>query len=337
MSELHVVFGTGPLGKWTARELTRLGREVLMVNRSGKADRLPESIEIVASDAYDVKKNIEVTQGAAAIYQCAQPHYYEWTQKFVALQKAILQAAIVNGTKLIVGDNLYMYGSPHGQILREDSPVQPNSKKGQVRAEMAQTVMEAHEKGNVRAAIGRASDFFGPEDHDLTSYAILPALQNKPVNLLGKINQPHSFTYVVDFGKLLATLGTREEALGQVWFAPSNPPLTQAEFLKLIELELGQRVKARVGGPTMLRFLGLFNRELKETVEMIFEWMEPYVIDSSKAQHTFGLQPTPMKEAIKTTLEWCREVLSQENQFRGAEKWQKSSTVVTQPKPTDPS
>ena len=337
MSELHVVFGTGPLGKWTARELTRLGRQVRMINRSGKADRLPESIEVVASDAYDVKRNIAVTQGASAIYQCAQPHYYEWTQKFQPLQKAILEAAIANGAKLVIGDNLYMYGSPRGQILREDSPVRPNSKKGKVRAEMAQAVLEAHEKGIVRVAIGRASDFFGPEDHDLTGFAILPALKNKPVNLIGNIHQPHTFTYIADFGKLLATLGTRDEALGQVWFSPSNTPLTQAEFMKLIETELGQSIKARVGGPLMLRFLGLFNCEINETVEMMFEWMEPYVIDSSKVQNAFGLQPTPLKEAIKETLEWCKEVVSQENQFRGAEKWQKSSTVVTQPKQTDPS
>ena len=87
----------------------------------------------------------------------------------------------------------------------------------------------------------------------------------------------------------------------------------------------------------LLRFLGLFNREIKETVEMIFEWMEPYIIDSSKAQNAFGLQPTLLKEAIKETLEWCKEVVARENQLKGAEKWQKSSTVVTQPKPTDPS
>lgn len=337
MSELHVVFGTGPLGKWTARELTGLGRQVRMINRSGKADRLPEAVEILASDAYDVRQNIEVTRGATAIYQCAQPHYYEWTQKFEPLQNAILEAATANGTKLIIGDNLYMYGSPYGQPLREDSPIRPNSKKGQVRAKMAQAVMDAHEKGRVRAAIGRASDFFGPEDHDLTSYAILPALQNKPVNLIGNINQPHSFTYVADFGKLLAILGTREEALGQVWFAPSNHPLTQADFLKLLEAELGHPVKARIGGPMMLRLLGLFNREIRETVEMIFEWTEPYVIDSAKAEKTFSLQPTPLKEAIKATLDWCKEEITRENKFRGEQKWQKSSAAVTRPKPTNPS
>src|ERR1043165_4005846 len=127
MSELHVVFGTGPLGKGTARELARLGKQVRMINRSGNADHLPESIEVVASDAYDVKKNVEVTRGAAAIYQCAQPHYHEWTQKFQPLQKAILETAITNQAKLIVGDNLYVYGSPHGHPLHEDSPIQPNS------------------------------------------------------------------------------------------------------------------------------------------------------------------------------------------------------------------
>ena len=164
-------------------------------------------------------------------------------------------------------------------------------------------------RGRSGRAIGRASDFFGPEDHDLTGFAILPAVQSKPVNLIGNIHQPHTFTYVADFGKLLATLGTREEALGQVWFAPSNAPLTQAEFMKLIELELGQPIKARVGGPLMMRFLGLFNRDINETVEMIFEWMEPYVINSSKAQNVFGLQPTPLKEAIQETLDWCKEMV----------------------------
>ena len=139
MSELHVVFGTGPLGKWTARELVKLGKTVRVVNRSGKADRLPAEVEVVASDAYDVTKNIEVTKGATSIYQCAQPHYYEWAEKFPPLQRAILEAAAKNGAKLVVGDNLYMYGHFTGS-LREDSPVQPNTKKGKVRAAMAQVV-----------------------------------------------------------------------------------------------------------------------------------------------------------------------------------------------------
>ncbi|HWT79690.1 MAG TPA: epimerase, partial [Candidatus Methylomirabilis sp.] len=111
-----------------------------------------------------------------------------------------------------------------------------------------------------------------------------------------------------DFGRLLAVLGTREEALGQVWFAPSNPPVTQAELVKMIEKELGKPVRTRMAGAGMMRFLGLFNKELGESAEMMYEWDRPFVVDTSKASRAFGLQPTPMDQAIRETLAWCREV-----------------------------
>lgn len=304
--ELHVIFGSGPLGIWTARELVRLGRRVRVVNRSGQAGELPAEVEIVAGDAFDRTGNIALTKGAASVYQCAQPHYYEWVEKFPSLQQAILEAAAANGARLVVGDNLYMYGHFSGS-LREDLPVAPNSRKGRVRAEMAQAVLDAHNAGRLRAAIGRASDFFGPGDRGLTRYAILPALQGQPVNLLGRTDLPHTFTYVADFGRLLATLGTHDEALGQVWFTPSNPPLTQAAFVGLVEAGLGRPVKRLVAGAPMLRLLGLFNKDMAETVEMLFLWTDAYVVETTKAEKAFGLQPTPLPQAIHETLAWCRE------------------------------
>ena len=57
MSELHVIFGTGALGKAAARELVRLGKTVRMINRSGEASRLPDGVEVIASDAFDSEKN----------------------------------------------------------------------------------------------------------------------------------------------------------------------------------------------------------------------------------------------------------------------------------------
>jgi nucleoside-diphosphate-sugar epimerase len=307
MSELHVVFGTGPLGKYTARELVNFGKTVRMINRSGKADHLPTGVEVVASDAYDVTKNIEVTKGATSIYQCAQPRYYEWAEKFSPLQQAILEAADRNGAKLVVGDNLYMYGDPHGQPIREDSPIQPNTKKGKVRAAMAQEVLDAHKAGKVRAAIGRASDFFGPGYDVFADLVIRPALAGKAVNVLGRTDQPHTFSYVADFGKLLATLGTRDEALGQAWFTPSPAAVTQAELVKMLEAELGRPVKVMAAGARMARLMGLFNKDMAETVEMIYEWTGPFVMDSSKAEKAFGWKGTSLQQALKETVEWCKE------------------------------
>ncbi len=311
MSELHVIFGTGALGKWTARELVRQGKTVRMINQSGKAARLPAGVEIVAGNAFDLSTNITLTKGATTVYQCAQPKYEEWVEKFPSLQQAILEAAAHNRARLVVGDNLYAYGQFTG-TLREDGPIAPISKKGKVRAAMAEAVLKAHTAGKVSAAIGRASDFFGPDDQYLTRYTILPAVQGRTANLLGRTDRPHSYTYIADFGKLLAMLGTREEALGQAWFAPTNPPITQADFVDLIEEELRRPVKTIVGSPLMMRILGLFNREIAESVEMMYEWTNPFVIDSRKVTESFGLKPTSMKEAIQETIEWCKGTITRD-------------------------
>ena len=309
-NELHVIFGTGPLGKWTARELLKQGKPVRLINRSGKVDNLPAGAEIVAGDAYDVAKNKELTRGAAVVYQCAQPAYYEWAEKFLRFQSAILDAAAANGAKFIVADNLYMYGDTRGQPIREEMPYQRHTQKGTARADMADAVMEAHRSGKVRAAIARASNFFGPEDRTVTDLAIRPAVQGKTINLLGKMDQPHSFSYAPDFGKLLATLGTREDALGQVWFTPSPAAVTQAEFVSLLESELGHKVKFLAAGTNMMRFLGMFNPMMRETVEMMYEWTQPFVIDTRKAEQAFGWSGTPLKQSIRETVAWIREDLA---------------------------
>jgi len=119
--------------------------------------------------------------------------------------------------------------------------------------------MEAHGSGKVRAAIGRASNFFGPDDYVVTDLAFRNAVEGKTINLLGRSDQPHTFSYVPDFGKLLATLGTREDALGQTWFTPSPAAVTQAKLVELIEAELGRPVKVLLAGKTMLP-LPLFAR-----------------------------------------------------------------------------
>lgn len=304
-NELHVIFGTGPVGYWTMVELIRLGKRVRMVNRSGKAD-VPAGVEVIAADAYDLNSTKAAVQGAAAVYQSAQPHYHEWVKKFPPLQSNILEAAASVGAKLIVTDNLYMYGDPQGQTITEDMPIQAHTRKGKVRAAMAEAVMSAHRAGKVRAAIGRASDFWGPRDMVQGLQLFYPALAGQTVNLLGDVQQPHSFTYVKDFGTALATLGTRDESLGQIWIAPTNAPITQADLLKLVEREIGKPVKYRVGGKLILSIMGLFNKSAGEVVEMLYEFTKPFVVSSHKFEQAFGIRPTPLEQAVRETVAWFK-------------------------------
>ncbi len=306
-SELHVVFGTGPLGHATIQALVEQGYRVRAVNRSGTMPQAPVGVELVAADVYTPAQAVDAAKGAAVVYQCAQPGYTEWVSKFPPLQTNILQAAAQHGAKFIVGDNLYMYGEVEGKI-HEGLPYAASNRKGTVRAQMAQAVLDAHQKGTVRAALGRGSDFFGPYvlGSSLGERAFYPMLEGKAAEAYGNIDLPHSYTYIKDFGRALATLGTDDRALGRVWHVPTPPALTQRELLTRAFGIAGHAPKISTMGGLMLRLGGLFIPVAREMIEMMYEYQKPFVVDDSAFVQTFGWQATPIDDALRETLTWFK-------------------------------
>ncbi len=304
--ELHVVLGTGPVGKAVARELVKMGKSVHMVNRSGKAADLPASIEIHKGNVYDAASVAQVTQGATTVYQCAQPAYHEWAEKFPSLQTAVLEGVAGNGAQLVVMENVYMYGDPNGRPMTEDLPYDAHTKKGKIRAAMSDALMNAHRSGQVRAAIGRASDFIGPEYTIGADQLIYPAIEGKTANALGNLDMLHSFSYVPDVGKALAILGTHDESFGRAWHIPSPAPLTQRQLAALVYKEAGQPLKLRAGGRVILSVMGLFNLGVREVVEMLYEFEKPFILDSSRFEKAFGMKATPIEEAVRETVAYFK-------------------------------
>jgi nucleoside-diphosphate-sugar epimerase len=219
----------------------------------------------------------------------------------------VLEGAAGAGAKLIAMENLYMYGPTDGRPLTEDLPHAPNTRKGTVRARMSKQLMEAHTSGKVRVAIGRASDFFGPRV--LVSAAgeqvFGRAVEGKSAQVAGDPDQPH--TYAPDIGKGLAILGEREEALGQAWHLPSPETLTTRKFVEMIFEEVGKPARIQAAPKILLRAMGLFNPGIRETIEMLDEFEEPFVVDHSKFEEAFGEQATPLRESIQRSLRWYRE------------------------------
>ncbi len=305
----HVILGTGAIGRAIAEELVRRGESVRMVNRSGKMDEVPAGVEVVASDLYDPAKVREVTRGAKAVYQSAQPEYFQWPEKFPLLQRSIIAGLTGGNAKLVLVENLYMYGETNGKPLTEATPYNAHTHKGRVRAEISQAAFDAHKQGHVRITAGRGGNFFGPWGTDSTmgARAFYPLLQGKPAQLIGRTDLPHTHTFVKDFGKALVILGERQEADGQAWHVPNDrPTMTQAELIRWFAEEAGVEPKISSMGKAMLAIGGLFIPEAKETVEMMYEFEKPFVVDSSKFETTFGMKATPMREAIKATVEWYK-------------------------------
>lgn len=305
-SNLHVVFGTGPLGMAVMRELVKMGKRVRMVNRSGKA-KVPEGVEVVAGDAYNPEVTRRLTEGAVAVYQCAQPGYAEW-EKFPPLQNSIMEGAAANGAVFVVGDNLYMYGHVDGAI-REDLPYTATTKKGKIRAAMAQTVLAAHRSGKVRATLGRASTFYGAgvRGSALGERFWEPLVAGKGAEVIGNPDLPHTFAVIDDFGKGLAILGNDERALGQAWIVPHPPTITTHELVVMASRQLGIAPKMNRMGKVMLWIGGLFVPEAREMIEMLYEAENPYIVDHSKFTNTFGEFYTPHEEAIRQTIAWYKQ------------------------------
>jgi nucleoside-diphosphate-sugar epimerase len=305
--ELQVVFGTGAVGMSVMDELVQRGRQARVVNRSGRVS-VPEGVEVVGGDATDEAFAREASEGASVVYFALNPPYNKWPELFPPLQAGVLEGAAAAGAKLVAMENLYMYEPTGGDPVTEDLPYATTTRKGRVRARMSQELMEAHTSGRVRIAIGRASDFFGPRV--LASAAgeqvFGRAVEGKSVQVAGDPDQPHTYTYVPDIGRGLVTLGEHEEALGRAWHLPSSETLTTREFVEMIFEEVGKPARIQAAPKLVLRALGLFSPPLRETIEMLYEFEEPFVMDHSDFTRAFGDHATPLGEAIRETVRWYR-------------------------------
>ena len=309
MSIKHVVLGTGAIGRAVMEELIKRGESVRMVNRSGKMDEISAEVEVVASDLYDQAKVKELTRDARVVYQASQPRYNEWPEKFPLLQKSIIDGLTGNGAKLVIVENLYMYGDTNGKPMTEDTPYKAHTRKGRVRGNISIAAFNAHKEGRVRITSARGGNFFGPWGTDSTmgARAFYPLLRGKPAQLIGRIDLPHSHTYIKDFGRSLVILGERAEADGRAWHIPNDmPKLTQGELVGMFAQEAGVEPKISSMGKLMMAIGGLFIPEAKETVEMMYEFDKPFIVDSSKFEKAFGMKATPMHEAIRETVNWYK-------------------------------
>lgn len=307
MTELHVIFGTGAVGCWTARALREMDIPVRAVNRSGKRpDLMPADVEMFAADVSDHAQAIEAAKGATVIYQALNPEYHQWHEYFPGLQAGALAAAKAVGARYVSIENLYMYDS--SQPMTEDSPIRPKSKKGELRAKMADDVISAHQRGEIQATALRSSDYYGPGviGSAMGEMVFANLVAGKKAQVGGSASKPHSWAYIEDVGKAAAILGTREEALGKVWIAPHAPAVTQGDVVEMASEILAIEPQIAVISPFMMQLAGLFIPGARATVEMMYEFTEPFVVDSSKFEKTFGMKATPMEDAIRETVHWYK-------------------------------
>jgi nucleoside-diphosphate-sugar epimerase len=268
---------------------------------------MPGTVEMVAADASNAAQMKAAAAGASVLYQAMNPPYHQWHTFFPQLQSAAIAAAKNTNARYVSIENLYMYDS--SKPMTEDSQIAPRSKKGILRARMADELSDLQKRGELQLSTLRSSDYYGPGvvGSALGDMVFGNLVRGKKAQIGGSATLLHSFAYIEDVGRAAAMLGTRDEALGKVWIAPHAQPISQGEMVEKACRGLGMQPNFTVISPTMMRMAGLFVPGARAMVEMMYEFTEPFTVDSSRFRSTFGLEATPIDIAIGRTMEWFKQ------------------------------
>jgi nucleoside-diphosphate-sugar epimerase len=304
MSESVLVIGAGVIGSRVAGMLAERGDRVSVVSRRGSG---PAG---VAADAADAGAMARLAEGAAVIYNCVNPPYHRWPADWPPIAASVLATAERSGAVLVTLSNLYGYGPrvPGGydekHPITEGTPLAATGRKGRVRARVWQDALAAHQAGRVRVAEVRAADFVGPGAQGAMGERIVRQVrQGKRVSVLGRADRPHTWSFTDDVARMLVTAGTDPRAWGRAWHVPSNDPLSQRQVIDDFARAAGVgQVRSGAIPSVVLRGMGLLWPLMRELRETEYQFRDDFVMDSSAAQVTFGLKPTPWEEIVAVTV-----------------------------------
>jgi len=307
---ITILGGGGAIGNELAKLLATRKQAFRLVGR--KPTPMEGAAEIVAADLSDEEQTLRAVAGSSVVYFVAGLKYDHklWAAMWPRIMANIIEACKRAGAKLIFFDNVYMYGKVCG-AMTEETAFNPCSKKGEVRAAIASSLIHEWKAGNLTAMIARSADFYGPGAANgiPNSLVFEPFQKNQKATCLADDSLPHSYTYTVDSAQALVTLTGNESAWNQTWHLPTapNPPSGKA-FIDCAAKEMGVPPKYRVLSRPMVRIAGWFNPLVGEVYEMIYQNDSPYLFDSSKFARAFGFAGTPYAEGIRATAASYREV-----------------------------
>jgi nucleoside-diphosphate-sugar epimerase len=306
----HTILGAGGS---IARGLTKLlidhKENLRLVSRNPS---LVEGAEVYPADVSDPREAVDAIKGSDIVYLCVGLKYdfAIWRVQWPRIMNNVIDACKKTGAKLIFFDNVYMYGKVEGPMT-EETPYDPSSKKGDLRARIATQLMSEVRKDNISAMIARSADFYGP-GADKTSVPNMLVFANlakgKRAQWLANAHVKHSFTYTPDACKALYTLAKNDQSWNQVWHLPTaSNPLTGKEFIETAAAAFGRPANYMLLRPWLMKVAGLFNKDIAESVEMLYQSKYEYLFDSTKFEKAFGIPPTPYRDGIYETAAYYKK------------------------------
>ena len=301
---MQTILGAGgAIGNELAKALTEYTSKIRLVSRN--PEKVNDTDQLISADLLDRTKVFEAVQGSNIVYVTVGFPYNlkVWQQNWPKFIKYVIDACIEYKCKLVFFDNIYMYDLNYLNGMNEETPINPPSKKGKIRAEVAAMIMDKVKEGQLEALIARSADFYGPNIKNssmLTEMAFKPLSNGKKANWLASLNFKHSFTYTPDAAKATALLGNSAKAYNQIWHLPTaSNPFTGKEWIETIAKEMGIKPGIQVASRLIVKIMGLFIPIMREMPEMMYQYDRDYVFNSDKFDSHFSFRTTPYVEGIK--------------------------------------
>jgi len=306
----HTVLGSGgSIGNALTYELLKSGEDVRLVSRSNFSIPGTESFK---ADLSTYEETLSSVKGSDVVYLCAGLPYNSeiWNDLWPEIMQNAIDACKSVEAKLIFFDNVYMYGKVDGKMT-ENTPYNPCSRKGEIRAIIANRLEEEMKHNNLQAMIARSADLYGPfitQNSMPWVMAIDKMMHGKKAQWLVDAHKRHSFTYTIDCGKGLSLLSKKAECYQQLWHLPTySPPINGETFIKMIAGELGVSPNYTVVKKWMIRLAAIFNKTLLEMYEMLYQNEAEYYFDSSKFNDYFKYKPISYEAGIKETIAFYKK------------------------------
>jgi len=306
MNDVYVVTGAGPVGWTVAEQLAEQGKKVRILTRSGSGPEHP-LVERVKADVQDAGQLRDAFAGATAAFHCIHGSSYSvdaWQAELPAAEQTVLAAAGEAGAVVVFPESLYSYSEPQ-RPMKEAGPRTAKGGKRGVRTKL----LAARDASPANTVSVVAGDFFGPRVR--TSHAgerVVPTvLAGRKLWVIGSADQPHSFTYVPDLAAAMIHAAETPSLWNKVWHAPTGPAVTQRQLATAFT-EAGGVEAPKMGAIPgwALRPMGVFSKDFREVAEMLYQFEQPFVMDSAASEAAFGMRPTPLPVAAAATAAWWR-------------------------------
>ena len=312
MTRTYVIVGAGPVGRHTAEVLRERGDEVRLVTRSGRVQL--DGVESVAADASDPEALTRLTEGAAALFNCANPtDYTTWEQVWPPLAESLLTTAERTGATLVTASCLYPYG-PTDAPMVEGQPDAATDHKGRLRAGMWAEARSRHEAGRLRAVEVRGADYVGAGvggNGHITRH-LSTATKGKAAWVIGEARSAAHLDrrggHGPDAGRGRGSSRDLGTGLARAQQRATEPAAGAHRRPRGRRACSGRRPvdpDARAAGSGAGQSPDAGDRRAFLHVDP-----RPYVLESQRTQEELGLAPSPWDEICRRTVEGNREPVS---------------------------